>query len=44
MKRLVSYIEKETGEKSALLGLALSSRKNLCINEAVGLIFVIFMF
>lgn len=33
LKRLVAYVEREIGEKSQLTGLALSSRKNLCIND-----------
>lgn len=32
LKNLMEYYEKETGEKQNILGLALSSRKNLCIH------------
>ncbi|KAK3741288.1 hypothetical protein QZH41_012587 [Actinostola sp. cb2023] len=35
LKVLIEYYEKETGQKPKILGLALSSRKNLCINPAV---------
>lgn len=34
MRRLVAYIEKEIG-KQDILGVCLSSRKNLCIHEEV---------
>ncbi|ELT96293.1 hypothetical protein CAPTEDRAFT_129050, partial [Capitella teleta] len=32
LKNLIEYYERETGEPSTLVGLALSSRKNLCIH------------
>ncbi|KAL5008591.1 hypothetical protein ScPMuIL_014172 [Solemya velum] len=35
LRNLVQYYEKETGESPNILGLALSSRKNLCINSEV---------
>lgn len=35
LKKLVAYIEKQTEEKPRLLGLVLSSRKNLCIHPQV---------
>lgn len=35
LRNLVQYYEKETGESPSILGLALSSRKNLCINSEV---------
>ncbi|XP_031562643.1 general transcription and DNA repair factor IIH helicase subunit XPD-like [Actinia tenebrosa] len=35
LKVLMEYYEKETGEQPNMLGLALSSRKNLCINPKV---------
>lgn len=35
LKRLVKYIEEETKTPTNLLGLCLSSRKNMCINENV---------
>ncbi|PIK38133.1 hypothetical protein BSL78_25018 [Apostichopus japonicus] len=35
LKLLIDYYEQETGEKSNILGLALSSRKNLCIHPEV---------
>lgn len=35
LKNLMLYYEKETKEKCNFLGLALSSRKNLCINPTV---------
>ncbi|XP_041351578.1 general transcription and DNA repair factor IIH helicase subunit XPD-like isoform X1 [Gigantopelta aegis] len=35
LRYLVNYYEKETGEYPNILGLALSSRKNLCINPQV---------
>ncbi|KXJ30028.1 TFIIH basal transcription factor complex helicase XPD subunit [Exaiptasia diaphana] len=35
LKVLVEYYEKETGQRPKILGLALSSRKNLCINPTV---------
>ena len=36
LKVLLEYYEKESGEKPAILGVALSSRKNLCIHPEVG--------
>ena len=35
LKNLVEFYEKELGEKQDILGLALSSRKNLCIHPDV---------
>ncbi|XP_072032459.1 general transcription and DNA repair factor IIH helicase subunit XPD-like [Amphiura filiformis] len=35
LKTLTEYYEKETGEAPNILGLALSSRKNLCIHPSV---------
>ncbi|XP_013421335.1 general transcription and DNA repair factor IIH helicase subunit XPD-like [Lingula anatina] len=35
LKTLIEYYEKETGEPNDLVGLALSSRKNLCIHPEV---------
>ena len=35
MKGVISYYEQETGESANLVGLALSSRKNLCIHPQV---------
>lgn len=35
LKHLLEYYKKETGKDPNILGLALSSRKNLCINPAV---------
>ena len=35
LKRLLAYRERQTGEKLKYLGLGLSSRRNLCINENV---------
>ncbi|XP_072163521.1 general transcription and DNA repair factor IIH helicase subunit XPD-like [Diadema setosum] len=35
LRRLLEYIEQETGETPNFLGLALSSRKNLCIHPVV---------
>ena len=35
LKKLMEYYEKETGEPIKMLGLALSSRKNLCIKSEV---------
>ena len=35
LKVLLEYYEKETGQKPKLLGLGLSSRKNLCIHPEV---------
>ncbi len=35
LKNVAAYYEKETGEPSNLLGLVLSSRKNMCINSDV---------
>lgn len=35
LKRLVAYREEQTGERMDFVGLGLSSRRNLCINEDV---------
>ncbi|GAB6021689.1 General transcription and DNA repair factor IIH helicase subunit XPD [Chamberlinius hualienensis] len=35
LRRLIAYYERVTGEKQDILGLALSSRKNLCIHPEV---------
>ena len=35
LRKLMEYYEKETGEEQNILGLALSSRKNLCIHPMV---------
>lgn len=35
LKNLMQYYERETKEKDNFLGLALSSRKNLCIHPTV---------
>ena len=35
LKHLLTYYEKVTGESANVVGLALSSRKNLCINTKV---------
>uniref|UniRef100_H3B2F0 DNA 5'-3' helicase n=1 Tax=Latimeria chalumnae TaxID=7897 RepID=H3B2F0_LATCH len=35
LRKLLDYYEKQTGEKMMFLGLALSSRKNLCIHPEV---------
>ncbi|XP_049950845.1 general transcription and DNA repair factor IIH helicase subunit XPD [Schistocerca serialis cubense] len=35
LKKLIAYIEKQTEEKPRILGLVLSSRKNLCIHPQV---------
>ena len=35
LKNLMEFYEKETGETQNLVGLALSSRKNLCIHPVV---------
>lgn len=36
LRKLMDFYEKELGEKVPFLGLALSSRKNLCIHPEVG--------
>ena len=36
LKVLLEYYEKESGEKPKILGVGLSSRKNLCIHPEVG--------
>lgn len=36
MRNLMKYYEKELGEQPQFLGVALSSRKNMCINQEVG--------
>ena len=41
LKVLLEYYEKETGEKPAILGVGLSSRKNLCIHPEVGLVYIV---
>ena len=41
LKVLLEYYEKETGQKPKLLGLGLSSRKNLCIHPEVYVIHVV---
>lgn len=38
LRKLLEYYEKEMGEKVPFLGLALSSRKNLCIHPEVSLL------
>ena len=35
LKVLLEYYEKETGQRPKILGLGLSSRKNLCIHPEV---------
>ncbi|XP_069063867.1 general transcription and DNA repair factor IIH helicase subunit XPD isoform X2 [Pleurodeles waltl] len=35
LRKLLEFCEKETGEKKTFLGLALSSRKNLCVHPEV---------
>ena len=35
LRKLLSFYEKQEGEKLPFLGLALSSRKNLCIHPEV---------
>ena len=35
LRNLLAFVERETGEKTAFTGLALSSRKNLCVHESV---------
>lgn len=35
LKKLKNYIEKETGEPANITGLALASRKHLCVNPEV---------
>lgn len=35
LRKLMDYYDKETGSEHNILGLALSSRKNLCIHPAV---------
>ena len=35
LAKLNRFIERQTGQKSKLVGLAVSSRKNLCIHEEV---------
>ena len=35
LRKLMDFYEKELGEKVPFLGLALSSRKNLCIHPEV---------
>ena len=42
LKVLLEYYEKETGQKPKLLGLGLSSRKNLCIHPEVYVLFMLF--
>jgi len=38
LKVLLEYYEKETGQKPKLLGLGLSSRKNLCIHPEASIL------
>ena len=38
----MEYYEKETGEPIKMLGLALSSRKNLCIKPEVCILLLIY--
>ena len=35
LRKLMDYYEKESGEPMKILGLALSSRKNLCVHPMV---------
>jgi len=35
LRKLIAFYEKETGQEQNLVGLALSSRKNLCIHPQV---------
>ena len=35
LKNLTAYYERETGESASVVGLALSSRKNLCVHSEV---------
>ncbi len=35
LRNLLRFVERETGEETRLVGLALSSRKNLCIHPEV---------
>ena len=37
MRNLMEYYEKETGEQPDFLGVALSSRKNMCIHPDVSI-------
>lgn len=37
LSNLMDYYEKETGERPKLVGMSLSSRKNLCIHPTVRL-------
>lgn len=39
LRLLLNYIESETGEQPRMLGLVLTSRKNLCIHPQVNIIF-----
>lgn len=41
LANLVKYYEKETGKKPKMVGLALSSRKNLCVHPSVSLLLVL---
>lgn len=40
LKKLMAYYEKESGEHPKMVGVVLSSRKNLCIHPQVCLLFV----
>lgn len=44
LKLLLEYYERESGEKPKVLGLALSSRKNLCIHPEVNMPYFTFPF
>lgn len=44
LKVLLEYYEKETGQKPKLLGLGLSSRKNLCIHPEASILKIVHMF
>lgn len=39
LRKLLHFYEKQEGEKLPFLGLALSSRKNLCIHPEVSALF-----
>lgn len=42
LKKLMDYYEKETENKPKIVGLVLSSRKNMCIHPEVIFYFIIF--
>lgn len=45
LKKLMDYYEKETECKQKILGLVLSSRKNMCIHpEVIDIKFISFMY